>query len=73
MPKHVITFNLPEDAEEYRIAMNATKYYIALCEFAEVLRGRYKHTSPKTKGRRDEFTSLRDTFYRILNDMDVDL
>ena len=43
MPKACITFNLPEEQDEHRLALDAGKYYSCLWELDNHLRGKVKY------------------------------
>jgi hypothetical protein len=77
MPRHTITFNLPEEREELRTAQQAANYHSALWDFAQLLRNLTKYDAPLEEGK--ELTSeqsnmahlLREKFYEILRDNEV--
>lgn len=43
MPKATLTFNLPEEQEEFNMASKASSAYIALHEYDQYLRARLKY------------------------------
>lgn len=47
MPKVTLSFNLPEDLEEYTTTMNASKLYNILFEFDQYLRAINKYGNPQ--------------------------
>ena len=72
MMKTTIEFNLPEDQEEMRLAMNGAKYRQALSEFDEHLRARIKY------GQISEeegliLQDIRSKLYEIMSDNGVGL
>lgn len=46
--KGILEFNLPEDADEFRIASNARLYLATLLDIFEHLRSLEKHTDAET-------------------------
>lgn len=73
MPIHTIKFSLPEEASELQIAMDGPKMYSILCDFREWLRVRWKHGTPDTKTAAQEYEAIREEFWRLLNDNQIDL
>ena len=50
MPKVTITFNLPEETSEYKIASKAGDMHSVIWEFTQFLRGKVKHGTDEDKG-----------------------
>ena len=67
--KHIIEFNLPEEREELKMTMQAGAFHSALWEMANQLRSWCKHSDETSV----EFEILRDKFYEILKDNEVEL
>lgn len=38
MPKHIIEFNMPEESEELRMTMSASKHYSILWDIVQLVR-----------------------------------
>lgn len=68
--KAAIFFKLPEEDNEYKITMSAGKMYSALWEFSQYLRNQTKYVEVKNQ---DKIDKVKDEFYKILNDNDVEL
>ena len=64
MPKATITFDLPEEAEEYRMHVSAAKYLAALEDLAETFRTQRKYDGPVVTEKR---------FWELLNENGVAL
>lgn len=47
--EQTITFNLPEDNEEYEQALNVGKYYTAISDYAQLLKQKMTSDEPKKK------------------------
>ena len=69
MPKAVITFNLPEEREEYKLANRAGEYYSALWSFDEYLRKQLRYNEELTKKERETFESVREEFSNIIGNL----
>lgn len=69
MSQASLTFNLPEDKEDFLLAVNAGTVRSALEEFSRALRGKVKHgDDPDTT-----WEEVRQLFWDILRDYDVEL
>ena len=64
-----LTFNLPEDREEYDIYNNAQNYYSALWELREELRQVWKYSGHKFM----DIDKTWNMFHEILSDSGVEL
>ena len=71
MPKVTMTFNLPEESEEFRLAHKGINFSIAIDEFREHMRRKYKHTDPLSEAAYKEFEELQTEFFRIMNEHNV--
>jgi hypothetical protein len=63
MPKATLTFKLPEEDSEHRLAINGHKYYSILWEFDQWLRSEMKyqdHETIQTESVRDKLRELMD-------------
>lgn len=67
MPKATITFNLPEEQEEYTTTMNAGHFHSVLWDFDQWLRGEIKYKDRK------EFMEVRDKLYELIHDEGIEL
>jgi hypothetical protein len=43
--RHTISFDLPDEKEEFDCALMGSHYYRVLCEYDEILRKKVKHSS----------------------------
>lgn len=43
MPKATLTYDLPEDRDEFEVAVNAAKYYVVLHNIDQILRNKIKY------------------------------
>lgn len=70
--KAILEFNLPEDQHEYDVIMQASKAQSFLWSFSEQLRDWYKYGHSFADAN-DAVEKIRDEFYRLLNDYNVDM
>jgi hypothetical protein len=70
--KSVFEFNLPEDQREYEIMSNSLKTQSFLWEFSQQLRVWYKY-GHTFKDADDALNQIRDEFYRLLNEHEVNI
>jgi hypothetical protein len=72
--KAIIEFELPEDIEEYEMANNASKMYMALWDIKQLFRSTLKYNPA---GLNDEqltqWEIMQDEFYVILDNNDLKL
>lgn len=72
--KAIIEFELPEDQEEYQMANNASKMYMALWDIRQLFRSTLKYN---TTGLNDEqleqWEAMRGEFFDILDNNDLKL
>ena len=61
---HVITFILPEDAEDLGLAQQAPAMHTALCHLREAFRSHVKYDAPAV---------TQEHFFQILNEYNIDL
>ena len=70
--KATIEFELPEDQDQYEIANNASKMYLALWDIKQLLRSKLKYNPD---GLNDEqltqWEIMQDEFYVILDNNDL--
>lgn len=69
MPTATLAFNLPEEKEDFELATSAGRMHCALHELAVELRrlAKYSETNPGS------WSEVRDLFYRILNENNVEV
>ena len=65
-------FNLPEDQHEYEIMSQAQKTQSFLWDFSQQLRSWYKYHHD-FKDADDALNKIRDEFYRLLNEHEVNI
>lgn len=63
MPKATLSFNLPDDQEEFNHATNAIKYVIALSEIKQYLRNNAKHNENPPK----DWYEVQDAINDLIN------
>jgi len=70
--KATIEFELPEDQDQYEIANNASKMYLALWDIKQLFRSKLKYNSD---GLNDEqltqWEIMQDEFFEILDNNDL--
>ena len=67
--KATLSFQLPEDQDDFTLATNAAKYFGALWDFQNYLREKVKYqNNPQT-----DWEKVQDMFFKILEDSDVNL
>jgi hypothetical protein len=66
-----LTFNLPEENDEHRMAVDAPRYYSALFDFKELLRQKMKQGDkpPTWEGIQDFLVEILDTNNVHLDDI----
>lgn len=70
--KATFEFNLPEDQHEYEVMNQASKMQSFLWDFSQQLRSWYKYHHD-FKDANDALNQIRDEFYRLLNDHEVNI
>ena len=65
-------FNLPEDQHEYEVMSQAQKTQSFLWDFNQQLRSWYKYHHD-FKDANDALNKIRDEFYRLLNEYEVNI
>ena len=71
--KAKLTFNLPDDQHEWHNAVNANSMYIALWDLSQELRSMWKYQQYKTEEEYAIVETIRDKFYEILNEHNINL
>lgn len=70
--KATFEFNLPEDQREYEVMNQASKMQSFLWDFSQQLRSWYKYHHD-FKDANDALNQIRDEFYRLLNNHEVNI
>jgi hypothetical protein len=73
--KATIEFNLPEDEEQYQIANNAGKMYLALWDIKQLFRSTLKYNPTGLNEKElEQWEAMREKFFEILdnNDLNID-
>ena len=71
--KAKLTFNLPDDQYEWDNAVNANSMYLALWDLSQELRSMWKYQSYKTEEEYAIVETIRDKFYEILSEHNINL
>lgn len=72
--KAIIEFELPEDIEEYEMANNASKMYMALWDIRQLFRSKLKYNSDGLDDEQlTQWEIMQDEFYVILDNNDLKL
>lgn len=72
--KAIIEFNLPEDQEEYEMANNASKMYMALWDIKQLLRSTLKYNPTGLSSKElEQWEAMREEFFEILYNNDLKL
>ena len=71
--KATLEYNLPEDKHEWDNAVKADAMYAALWDFSQELRTMWKYQEYQTEDEYALVDSIRDKFYEILNEHNINL
>lgn len=71
VPKLTLTYNLPEEQEEYDIARKGIDLSIAIDEFSNWLRRKYKHVDVPSKEADAEYEEIVQKFFEVMNEYKV--
>ena len=72
--KAIIEFNLPDDRDEYEMANNASKMYLALWDIKQMLRSKLKYNPDGLNGDQlEQWEAMRGEFFDILDNNDLKL
>ncbi len=71
--KAKLTFNLPDDKHEWENAIRANDMYCALWDLSQELRTMWKYKEYKTDEEYAIVDSIRDKFYEILSEHNINL
>ncbi len=69
MPKATLTFNLPEEQHEYRLANKAGELSLILWDFTQLVRSKTKHGDPDE---RVSWEEVREVWWNLLKEADYD-
>jgi hypothetical protein len=70
--KAIIEFELPKDQEEYEMANNASKMYVALWEIKQLFRSTLKYNSAGLNDQQlQQWEAMRGDFFDILENNDL--
>jgi hypothetical protein len=72
MPKVTFTFNLPDEENEYKVMSQAQNSQRMLWDFSQQLRAWHKY-GHQFKDADDALDKIREEFYRLLNDNEVNI
>ena len=72
--KAIIEFELPEDQEEYQMANDASKMYMALWDIRQLFRSKLKYNSDGLNDEQlEQWEAMRGDFFDILDNNDLKL
>ena len=72
--KAIIEFELPKDIEEYEMANNASKMYMALWDIKQLFRSTLKYNSAGLNDQQlQQWEAMRGEFFDILENNDLKL
>lgn len=67
MPKVTLQFDLPDEREDFELAVNGSKLQAILSEFDNWLRGKIKYEL------KEEWQEVRDQLWELANDNQISL
>jgi hypothetical protein len=72
MPKAILEFNLPDEQHEYNVVTQASRVQSFVWDFSQQLRSwdKYHHDF---KDADDALDKIREEFYRLLNEHNVEI
>jgi hypothetical protein len=71
--KATLTFNLPEDNEEFNRAVKAADYYVCLFDLFQYLKREIKYNEQLPDIERDTFEKIREEFNGILTENGIEI
>ena len=72
--KAILEFELPEDQDQYEIANNASKMYLALWDIKQLFRSKLKYNSDGLNSEQlEQWEIMQDEFFEILDNNDLKL
>lgn len=70
--KAIIEFEFPDDQEQYQMANDASKMYLALWDIKQLLRSKLKYNPDGLDDEQlTQWESMQDEFYEILDNHDL--
>jgi hypothetical protein len=69
--KATLEFELPEEKEEFTLAIKGLDYYCAITDFSNYLSKKYKHAEPPSDAASVEFEEIKNKWHDILSENDV--
>lgn len=73
MPKAILEFDLPEEAQEHNTAVRGVVYLAVLEDFDNYLRNKIKYGESVPEQEKVVIQNIRDTFHEFLKDRNVEL
>lgn len=70
MPKATLTYNLPEENEEFNLACRSTKYHSVIWDILQLFRSKLKYEDLKDE-EYDLLSSVSDSVYDIINEAGI--
>lgn len=72
--KATLEFNLPEDQQDFQMAVNATKFWSVLYELDQELRSKTKYAPDDLpQDKYDAYQEVRDRMYELMNEYNISL
>lgn len=71
--KATLEFNLPDDQEDFDMAVSATRMHIAMFKYDQYLRSKIKYDESLTQEAHDAYQDARDHLYQILNEYNLSI
>jgi len=72
--KAILEFELPEDEQEYEMANNASKMYMALWDIRQLFRSKLKYNSDGLNDEQlEQWEEMRGNFFDILDNNNLNL
>jgi hypothetical protein len=71
--KATLTFNLPEDNEEFNRAVKSADYYVCLFDFNQFIRRELKYNEQLSDIERSIFETIKEEFNGILTENGIEI
>jgi hypothetical protein len=71
--KATLTFNLPEDNEEFNRAVKSADYYVCIFDLFQYLKREMKYNEQLSDIERDTFERIREEFKEILTENGIEI
>jgi hypothetical protein len=73
MPEAILKYNLPEEQDDFELAVNAGKYYSVLWDLDQYLRNFVKYPSDREDPiLTDTMAKVRDELWKLINEHNLD-